>query len=40
MEKERQLGRVNQRLEESEQLIADFGKRNTELEQQISVLRK
>ena len=38
-EKERQLGRVNQQLEEtqSEQLIVDFGKRNTELEEQLSV---
>ena len=38
-EKERELGRVNQQLEESERLIADFGKRNTELEEQLSVLR-
>ena len=30
---------MNQQLEESEQLIADFGKRNTELEEQLSVLR-
>ena len=37
MEKERQLGRVNQQLEESEQLIADFGKRNTEFEEQLRV---
>ena len=28
---------MNQQLEESEQLIADFGKRNTELEEQLSV---
>ena len=39
IEKERQLGRVNQRLEESERLIADFGKRNTELEEEVRVLR-
>ena len=38
-EKERQLGRVNQQLEESERLIADFGKRNTELEEELRVLR-
>ena len=38
-EKERQLGRVNQQLEESERLIADFGKRNTELEEEVRVLR-
>ena len=38
-EKERQLGQVNQQLDESERLIADFGKRNTELEEQLSVLR-
>ena len=38
-EKERQLGRVNKRLEESERLIADFGKRNTELEEEVRVLR-
>ena len=38
-EKERQLGRVNQQLEENERLIADFGKRNTELEEQLIVLR-
>ena len=37
VEKERQLGRVNQHVEESEKLIADFGKRNTELEEQLSV---
>ena len=37
VEKERQLGRVNQQLEESEQLIANFGKRNTELEEQLRV---
>ena len=37
VEKERQLGRVNQQLEESERLIADFGKRNIELEQQLSM---
>ena len=37
LEKERQLGRVNQHLEESEKLIADLGKRNTELEEQLSV---
>ena len=39
MEKERRLGQVNQQLGESEQLIADFGKRNTDLEGQLSVLR-
>ena len=39
-EKERQLGRVNQQLKESERLIADFGKQNTKLEEQLSVLRK
>ena len=39
MEKERQLGRVNQQLEESEQLIADFSKRNTELEEELRVMR-
>ena len=40
-EKERELGRVNQQLEESEssRLIADFGKRNTELEEEVRVLR-
>ena len=38
-EKERQLRRVNQQLEESERLIADFGKRNTELEEEVRVLR-
>ena len=38
--KERQLGRVNQQLEESERLIADFGKRNAELEEQLSVRNK
>jgi hypothetical protein len=38
-EKERELGRVNQQLEESERLIADFGKRNTELEEELRVLR-
>ena len=38
-EKERQLGRVNQQLEESKQLIGDFGKRNTELEEQLRVMR-
>ena len=38
-EQERQLGRVNQQLEESERLIADFGKRNTELEEELRVLR-
>ena len=37
MEKERQLGQVNQQLEESEQLIANFGKRNTQLEEQLRV---
>ena len=36
---ERQLGRVNQHLEESERLVADFGKRNTELEEELRVLR-
>ena len=36
---ERQLGRVNQQLEESERLVADFGKRNTELEEDVRVLR-
>ena len=40
VEKERHLGRMNRQLEESEQLIADFGKRNTELEEQLRVLRK
>ena len=39
IEKERELGRVNQQLEESERLIADFGKRNTELEEEVRVLR-
>ena len=39
-EKERQLGRVNQQLKESERLIAAFGKKNTELEEQVSVLRR
>jgi hypothetical protein len=38
-EKERELGRVNQQLKESERLIADFGKRNTELEEEVRVLR-
>ena len=38
-EKERQLGRLNQQLEESERLIVDFGERNTELEEQLRVLR-
>ena len=38
-EKERELGRVNQQLEESERLIADFGERNTELEEEVRVLR-
>jgi DNA repair exonuclease SbcCD ATPase subunit len=38
-EKERWLGRVNQQLEENERLIADFGKQNTELEEELSVLR-
>ena len=38
-EKEKQLGRVNQQLEESERLIANFGKRNTELEEELRVLR-
>ncbi len=38
-EKERRLGRVNQQLEESERLIADFGKQNTELEEELSMLR-
>ena len=38
-EKERQLGQVNQQLEESERLIAEFRKRNTNLEDQLSVLR-
>ena len=38
-EKERQLGRVNQQLEESERLVADFGKRNTELEEEVRELR-
>ena len=36
---ERELGRVNQQLEESERLIADFGQRNTELEEEVRVLR-
>ena len=35
----RQLGRVNWRLEESERLILDFGIRNTELEEQLRVMR-
>ena len=39
IEKERDLGRVNQQLEESERLIANFGKRNTELEEEVRVLR-
>ena len=39
VEKERELGRVNQQLEESERLVADFGKRNTELEEEVRVLR-
>ena len=30
---------MNQQLEKSERLIADFGKRNTELEKQLRVLR-
>ena len=38
-EKARELGRVNQQLEESERLIADFDKRNTELEEEVRVLR-
>ena len=38
-EKDRQLGRVNQQLEESEKLIANFGKRNTELEEELRALR-
>ena len=38
-EKERELGRVNQQLEKSERLIADFGKRTTELEEELRVLR-
>ena len=37
VEKERQLGRVNQQLEESERLVANFGIRNTELEELHSV---
>ena len=37
VEKERQLGQVNQQLKESERLIADFGKRNTELEEQLKM---
>ena len=37
VEKERQLGRVNQQLEESERLIADFGKQNTELEEKLNL---
>ena len=36
---EEQLGRVNKQLEESERLVADFGKRNTELEEKLRVLR-
>ena len=36
MGKERQLGRVNQQREESERVTADFGKRITELEEQLS----
>ena len=35
LEKERQLGRTNQQLEESERLIAEFGKRNIDLEEQL-----
>ena len=38
-EKERKLRRVNQQLEESERLIADFGKRNTQLEEELKVMR-
>ena len=38
-EKERELGRVNQQLEESERLIADFGKQNAGLEEELRVLR-
>ena len=30
---------MNQQLEESEQLIADFSKRNTELEEELRVMR-
>ena len=30
---------MNQQLEESERLVADFGKRNTELEEELRVLR-
>ena len=37
--KERELRRVYQQLEESERLIADFGRRNTELEEEVRVLR-
>ena len=35
-EKERQLGRVNQQLEASEQVVAQFERRIAELEQQLS----
>ena len=38
-EKERQLEQVNQKLEESERLIAAFSKKNMELEELLSVLR-
>ena len=38
-EKERELGRVNQQLEGSERLIADFGRQNTELEEELRVMR-
>jgi N-acetylneuraminic acid mutarotase len=38
-EKERELGLVNQQLEESERLITDFSKRNRELEEERRVLR-
>ena len=34
-QKERELAQVNQQLEKSERLIADFSKQNTELEEQI-----
>ena len=38
-DKERQLRQVNQQIQESERLIADFSKKNMELEEQLSVLR-
>jgi hypothetical protein len=39
VEKERELGRVNQQLEEIVRLITDFGERNPELEEELAVLR-